>query len=114
VEILFATSPDLPGEVTDLAAGLVGGAVDLAWPPVAGAEWYRVYRGTLRGLAAGYDHDAAPRGCSVSVTDASLLVDGGDGGAYYYLVTGLGRGGEGPAGVDGEGEPRPPVDASCP
>jgi len=114
VEILFPPSTGLPEPVAGLRAGLVGPSVDLTWPPVPGAEWYRVYRGSLHGLAGGYDYDVAPAGCSISVTDASLLTDAGDGGSYYYLVTGLGRAGEGEAGVDGEGLPRPSGQVSCP
>jgi hypothetical protein len=114
VEILFPSSTGLPEPVANLQAGLVGPSVDLTWTPVPRAEWYRVYRGSLHGLAGGYDHEAVPGGCSVSVTDASILSDAGDGEAYYYLVTGLGRAGEGPLGPDGEGLPRPPTPAPCP
>jgi hypothetical protein len=115
VEILFPDSAGPPVAVDRLSVELVGPAVDLTWTATPRAEWYRVYRGDLAALAGGlYDHAVAEEGCCISVTDASLFPDAVDSSAYYYLITGVGRDGEGPVAPDGAGQPRPAGVSLCP
>ncbi|MFQ5718327.1 MAG: matrixin family metalloprotease [Acidobacteriota bacterium] len=115
VEILFPVVTGPPAEVLPLAAEQVGGALDLTWAPAAGATRYHVYSGLLPALRAGpFDPAPVAGGCLLSVRDASLFADPGDGLDHFYLVTGANGAGEGSFGVDASGLARPVPARACP
>jgi fibronectin type 3 domain-containing protein len=88
---IFATSPvAAPLAPTNLAASVNVGQVGLSWTAVAGAASYNVYRGTTPG-----GEGATP--LATGVTGASFLdLNATPGTTYYYQVSAVNLGGEGP------------------
>lgn len=96
-------SAEPPAEVQGVA---FADPASMAWDPVAGADFYNVYRGALSGLASGLPgrchgyRVASPFFSAVAVPEA--------GGGLFYVVTAESHlGGEGSAGIDSAGVPRP-------
>lgn len=88
----------------------------MAWPALAGAVTYNVYRGVLADLPnlAGAGDDACLRQ-SAAATSAALSEDPSlaAGGLYWYLVTGVNGGGEGTAGSATSGQRQITSSGSC-
>ena len=85
-----------PGEVQGV---VVDGGATISWAPLAGADFYHVYRGDLAGLATG----AAARchGFEIGGTSFVSAAEPAAGAGHYYLVSGEST-------SDGEGTPGGP------
>jgi hypothetical protein len=103
-----------PGEVSPpgAAAPLAVDRDGLAWEPGAPScsATFHVYRGDVAGLALGDDGSCFAPG--VSAPELADTTSPSPGGAWFYLVTGVAGGVEGPAGVASDGTVRAP--AACP
>ena len=97
-----------PGEVQGL---VLSDTTTLSWDPVTGSDFYNVYRADLMRMAAG-----APSRChgfSIPGTSFQTTVDPEIGKGFVYLATAESvTTGEGPAGDDSSGNPRPLL-AAC-
>ena len=94
--------PDPVGDTLRLS--MATGA-SLGWAPVAQANVYNLYRGTMAGLASGYNH-ACLKSASPDTfgQDPSLPPPGS---VFYYLASGANRCEEGSLGADSDGRERP-------
>src|SRR5882672_2327581 len=92
-----------PGEVT---GDTLSASSTLAWSPVAGADEYNVYRGSISWLASA--SGAQCHGAAIAATSFSSPVNPAAGQGYFYLVTAESiLNGEGTPGSDSHGSPRP-------
>lgn len=116
----------VPGESDGVRVAHQGAQLDVQWFTTAGAQTYRVLRGTIDTLWAtdSWDHAADSGAGSCDTLGAIAFSDlddaATDGGKWYYLVTAVSDcGGEGPTGFGFDGLapfPRLPraASASCP
>lgn len=100
-----ATPAALPAAPTGLMATPGNAMVTLTWTPVAGAMSYRVYRGTAAGAQSA---TAVATGLTTSAFVDSGLVNGAP---FFYKVTAVGAGGEGPRSSEASATPVAPLPA---
>jgi putative metal-binding protein/parallel beta helix pectate lyase-like protein/thrombospondin type 3 repeat protein len=102
----------LPSPVGDTLRATSALGASLSWRMTAQANTYNVYRGVIRPGAFSYNH-----GCFEALSVDTLSQDSSSppiGQAYYYLVSGASRCGEGSLGTDGTGHDIPPGAPACP
>ena len=96
----------LPVEVPDggdgeppLRVDKSGSDLAFSWGPVAGADVYNLYRGSLAALGGGaYDHACLQGNVTERTTTQPDVI-----GSFYFLVTARNHAGEGPAGQNSAG-----------
>lgn len=103
-----ATSTPPPAAPQGLSAMPGNAMVTLSWTPVAGATSYRVYRGTATNA-----QNPAPVGTNVTT---SAFVDSTvtNGTTYFYKITAVNAGGEGPRSSEANATPMAPVVVGTP
>jgi hypothetical protein len=97
---LPAPLPWPPAPPTGLAAAVNCGQVTLTWTASSGATNYNIYRAATNGGPYATITNTA----STSYTDTSVL----NGTSYYYVVSAVGAGGEGPYSAQATATPVPP------
>lgn len=102
-----------PGEVLGVRARCAAGAVELTWDPLADADTYEAYRGTLSALQSGAPDHGGTSSCDLPGPRAVDLACG-DALDVYWLVRGRNSAGVGPLGADSLGRPRADPSPACP
>jgi len=101
----------VPGQAAFLRVARVTGGLYFWLRAANGADFHRIYRGTLAALVAGrYDHASSDTtGAGLCRVDSTSVVDPDElaAGSFYYLVTGVNATGEGLFGSGTAGTPRP-------
>ncbi|MEK7283249.1 MAG: putative metal-binding motif-containing protein, partial [Acidobacteriota bacterium] len=97
----------VPGEVGQTLRATTGRPpVDFSWTRIAQANVHNVYRSVWNRLAGAWNDTLV---CLVPESTGSDFIDAADppgGSAYYYVITGTNRCGEGTAGSGSTGQPR--------
>ena len=100
--------PEAVGDTLRLSAGQGDG---LGWTMAAQANVYNVYRGVIGPGGFAYNHVCLEAGSIDTFSQDPSAPAAGQ--AFYYLVAGASRCGEGPLGSDGAGHAIPAAQAGC-